>query len=312
MERKNNEKTGQLFRLFFLALLIGFLGFAITPVLIMFIYPGLFMEASIKTGLKESILVMFGTSLVLALFSSPISGLALFFIFAPMVLIFHYGVVNGKSYIFIYLTVLLVLVLSVTALQLGLLRAQPVDISAAIEELMTSQLELMKDGLTGLEYSQLEQSLRRIYEISIMVMPSLYVIFMAIIVYINYSSVGRKLILKGVLIPQPPYFGYVQMPRGMIIAFGVGIFISLMLKNLGYDLYRPIYFNVLVIFGFLFFVDGLALLTSLLNRTKIPRFFRILLMVMAIFVAPISLVVAIVGLIDTLVQFRRIRIVRRK
>ena len=74
----------------------------------------------------------------------------------------------------------------------------------------------------------------------------------------------------------------------------------------------PIYFNVIVVFGFLFFVDGLALLTSLFRKTKMPRFFRILLTALAVFVAPLSIVVALVGIIDTLVQFRRIKIVGGK
>lgn len=312
MEIKNKEKVNQLLKLLFLSLLIGFLGFAISPVLIMFIYPGIFMESSIRLGIRESLLVMFVTSLVLSLFSNLMSGLALFFIFAPMVLTFHYGIMNRKSYIFIYISVLVVLALSMTAFQLGLLRTQPIDLTAALESLMNAQLDLMKEGLTALEFSQLEQSLKEAYNIMLMVMPSVYLVILAIIVYINYNSVGRKLLLKGILIPQPPFFGYLQMPRQLIVAFGIGIFIPLMMKNLGSDLYRPIYFNIIVVFGFLFFVDGLALLTSLLNKAKMPRFFRILIIVMAIFIAPLSLVVAIVGILDTLVQFRRIKIVGGK
>lgn len=312
MEIKNKEKVNELLKLLFLSLLIGFSGFAISPVLIMFIYPGIFMEGSIRLGIRESLLVMFITSLILSLFSSLMSGLALFFIFAPMVLTFHYGVFNRKSYIFIYLSVFLILALSMSAFQLGLLRTQPIDFTAAIDSLMKTQLDMMKEGLTALEFSQLEQTIKEAYSIMLMVMPSLYLMILAIIVYINYNSVGRKLFLKGILIPQPPYFGYLQMPRGLIVAFGVGVFVPLMLKNLGSDLYRPIYFNVIVVFGFLFFVDGLALLTSLLRKTKMPRFFRILLTALAVFVAPLSIVVALVGIIDTLVQFRRIKIVGGK
>lgn len=312
MEIKNKEKVNELLKLLFLSLLIGFLGFIISPVLIIFIYPGIFMEGSIRLGLRDSLLVMFLTSLVLSLFSSLMSGLALFFIFAPMVLTFHYGIMNRKSYIFIYISVLLVLALSMTAFQLGLLRTQPIDLTAAIESLMNAQLDLMKEGLTALEFSQLEQSLKEAYSLMLMVMPSLYLVILAIIVYINYSSVGRKLLLKGILIPQPPFFGYLQMPRQLIVAFAIGIFIPLMMKNLGSDLYRPLYFNILVVFGFLFFVDGLALLTSLLNKARMPRFFRILIIVMAIFIAPLTIVVAIVGILDTLVQFRRIKIVGGK
>lgn len=308
MEIKNKEKVNELLKLLFLSLLIGFLGFTISPVLIMFIYPGIFMEGSIRLGLRDSLLVMFLTSLILSLFSNLMSGLALFFIFAPMVLTFHYGIMNRKSYIFIYISVLLVLALSMTAFQLGLLRTQPIDLTAAIESLMNAQLDLMKEGLTALEFSQLEQSLKEAYSI----MPSLYLVILAIIVYINYNSVGRNLLLKGILIPQPPFFGYLQMPRQLIVAFGIGIFIPLMMKNLGLDLYRPIYFNIIVVFGFLFFVDGLALLSSLLNKARIPRFFRILIIVMAIFIAPLTIVVAIVGILDTLVQFRRIKIVGGK
>lgn len=312
MEIKNKEKVNELLKLLFLSLLIGFLGFTISPVLIMFIYPGIFMESSIRLGIRESLLVMFVTSLVLSLFSSLMSGLALFFIFAPMVLTFHYGITNRKSYVFIYLSVLIVLALSMTAFQLGLLRANPIDITAAIDSLMNAQLDMMKEGLTALEISQLEKNVKEAYNIMLMVMPSLYLVILAVIVYINYNSVGRKLLLKGILIPQPPYFGYLQMPRALIVAFGVGVFIPLMMKNFGSDLYRPIYFNVLVVFGFLFFVDGLALLTSLLIKTKMPRFFRILITVLVIFVAPLSIVVALVGIIDTLVQFRRIKIVGGK
>lgn len=307
MEIKNKEKYTEIIKLIVFSLVLGFLGLSFSEVVLV-LYPVFFMESSIKNGIVSTMIAMLATSVILQLLLASVTGLGLFFVFAPMVLAFHYGVMHKKSFRFVFILMFLALGISLLSYQMGQARLETTDIKVAVNELINRQLVEMGKGLTNLELSQLERSLRYAYDISITLLPSIYLILVAVIVYLNYSIVGRKLLFNGILIYQPPLFKNLQIPRPTILLLGLTVLVSLVLKYSGTSIYRSIYFNSLAIFGFLFLINGLALLSNLLNRSRLPNFIRILVFAFAIIFAPMGLFLIIIGLLDTLLTFRKMEI----
>lgn len=303
MEIKNQEKYVDIIKTLLATVVLGYLAFSFTP-LVLIIYPMFLMESSIRNGLVITMAVAFAAALITSLFTTLMSGLSLFFIFGPMILAFHYGVFNRKNFIFVFFLMFLALSISFISLELGLARLNPFNISDFSNELITMQLENFGSSMSNLELANLEKTLKMVNEIVITILPSIYMVIIAFICYINYTSVGRRLIFKGILINQPPIFGNLQMPKILILGLGLGILASLALRVLGFEIYRTIYLNVLVVFGFLFLVNGLALGSNIFMRLRTPNFFRILFYWIAIIITPVSLVVIFAGFIDTLINFR--------
>lgn len=309
MEIKNQEKFINLAKLAVYSLLIGYIGYSFAGLVLIF-YPMMFMESTIKDGLVPTIITMLITSVILGLLINLLAGLALFFVFGPMVLIFHYCVETKKSYSFTLIVMILVLVISFTSYQIGITPIESVDLGSFIDNVVDVQVENLDDTMTNLEISRFEDNLRLIYEYSIMLIPGLMLIILSLTAFINYLLAGRRLLVRGILINQPPLFSNLQLPRVSILVFGVVIGIILLMRYLGLDFYSQVYFNTIAVFGFMYFVNGLALFSNFLIRLKVPNFGRMLVYTTAVLFPPIGAIVAILGLADALFYFRRISIKR--
>lgn len=309
LEIKNQDNFINLIKIAMYSLFIGYLGYSFAGVILIF-YPMLFMESTIKNGLIPTILAMLATSVILGLLINLLAGLALFFVFAPMVLIFHYCVESKKSYMFTLILMVIVLAASFTSYQMGITRIESLDLEAFIDNVVEMQVENLDSNLSNLELSRYEDNLRMIYEYSIILVPGITLIILGLTVYLNYVFVGRRLLVQGVLINQPPLFSNFQLPRVSIIIFGAFIAAILLMRYLGLDYYSEIYLNTIAVFGFIYFVNGLALFSNFLIRLRIPNLGRMLVYVTCFMFPPVGIVVAVLGLLDALIYFRRISIKR--
>lgn len=307
MEIKKPDNLINLIRTTMYSVTIGIIGNVFMAVILL-IYPVLFMESSIKNGIIPTMISMFVSSGIIALMVTPLAGLSLFFILAPMVLIFHYCVINQKRFYITFLLMFLVLLISFTSYNFGIANTNPVDVQGLIDTLVEFQIENLEGSFSSLELSNYEDSLRTVYDYSIRLIPAIVGIGVAVFVYINYLLTGRRLLRQGILIHQPPAFGNLQLPRFSIILFGIAIGIILLMRYLEIDYYSNVYLNAILVFGFLYFVNGLALFSNFLQRFRVPNIGRMFVYLSAVFFPAFGGATAVIGLIDALINFRRIRI----
>jgi uncharacterized protein YybS (DUF2232 family) len=64
--------------------------------------------------------------------------------------------------------------------------------------------------------------------------------------------------------------------------------------------------NVMLLFVFMFFIQGMSVISHLIKRTKIPKTLRIFLLVLILFISPLLTVISFVGLLDAVVNIRNI------
>lgn len=310
MENKENKEFKGLGILVLVTTAIGLMGLTFSSILLFF-YPMLFLESSIKNGIGKTLGVMAISSLIVGLFiSNPMAGMSLFFVFAPMILIFNYSILRGKSYKVVVALMLIVLILSVASLQFGVTPLGSIDVEEFIDTLVNFELEGTEGELSNLELSRLEENLRYVFEFTVSILPGMLLILFGALVYINYSFAARRLLRQGILINQPPVFPLFQVPRYSILILGVLIGLSYVLKTMEIEYYKTVYLNAIVVFGFLYFINGMALVNNLLLRTKLGSFARILIYMIIIFFPPVTVIVAAAGLIDALINFRKVRIKR--
>lgn len=305
----NNSKFIDMLKLTFVAILLGSLGVNMLGILLMF-FPAIFMESSIKNGLFPTLLSMFLSSLIIGLTSKILTGLSLFFVYAPMILAFHYAVVNKKSFRFTLILMVVVLLLSNISLQMGLTPLESLNFDDFIEDASNFVLEELEGTMTNFELGRVQDEIREILKLSVSLIPAMMLIFVVMIVYINYVIAGRRLIYSKILIAQPPNFSDLQIPRFMLLIFGALIGVVIILRTAGFAYYREVYLNIVLIFAFLYTVNGLACVAYFLNKRRAGGFKRFFVYFLIFVFAPILFIITVLGFIDSLVYFRRLKMRR--
>ena len=91
-------------------------------------------------------------------------------------------------------------------------------------------------------------------------------------------------------------------------AFVVGVVISLMLQIFGekFAWWLPVLGSAMLsFFGVFYLFIGFGIYSDFLDHYKIKGFFRTFLIVITFLTAPLLIVVALVGLFDTFINFRK-------
>lgn len=97
-----------------------------------------------------------------------------------------------------------------------------------------------------------------------------------------------------------PGFEQLRFPLGLVVAF------VLCAAALVFPPVRPLAYNALVLVGFLFGLQGLAIVVYYAHRLQGPRLLRAAVVIMLVFLVPAGIyLVLLAGLFDTWFDFRR-------
>ena len=298
---KSNKYT-QLAISTLMATFIASLGFGFSGTALM-IFPYFFMGNSIQIGIVPALLSMLVSTGIVALFYGPMAGASLFLVFAPVVLIFHYCITTDRSSLVTFLSMAAVLLISMTTVS--------ASISGGVQvtpEELTKQMMALQEDLTGqfsdLELSRLETRLKTMLEFIALASPAITIIGVLIVTYLNYTMTGRNLFLRGVLINQPPPLMALQIPRGTLLLAGLVLGIGAILQNQGMDPKGIMILNGLLVFGFLYMVNGLATINLFVLLMGIPLFLRVIIYVLLFRIPILNTGMMILGLVDSLFGIR--------
>ncbi len=275
--------------------------------LLLFLYPMWYLKSSVKNGIVPTVIAMAISAVLISLGTSYMMGLTLFFTFVPMLLAFHYCVDTKKNYLFTLAAMSLALFASAIALEFGQLSAMGgVDLTKVIDDLVNVQISSLGEGMTSLELSRIEDTLRSVYMLITRIMPGILAVICIIASYINYLLAGRQLLREGVVINQPPLFFNIQVPRSIMAFSGAAILTVIALMLINADKTNIFAENLLVVFGFIFFANGLATLSNFMIRFGIPTFLRVLVYFVSLIFYQVGVLVILLGLGDSMLNLRRI------
>ena len=275
--------------------------------LLLIIFPAFFMISSVRDKLLPAMGAMAISSFLVGIFTDIQIGIFLFMCFSPMVLIFHYCVVSEKDYRFTIILMAFVLLLSFLAIDLGQTNAmEDFNYKEQIETMIDQQIKSLSEGLTSLEISRLDETLREAYKFTFMILPAILIIGSIFISYYNYIIAGRSLFKEGILIKHPPIFSALKLNRFILVPMIVSLFAVLYLKYTNSEIYEAVSMNVILIFGFFLAINGMATISFYLEKLKVPRFLRGLSYILIVFIKPLLIAAAFVGLSDLIFDFRKI------
>lgn len=179
------------------------------------------------------------------------------------------------------------------------------DIVSALDKGLVEVGKALKDNtqLASEQALEVEATVARLRVLLPRVMPGLLLVTMLNTVFFN-MVVGQYLLRRKNpdLAPWPPFATW-RLPEPLVALVIVA----------GFSLLMPVEFaksvgmNLLLVAGTLYFFQGLALLTSLLNRWSVPGALRFLIFLLVLVQAYGIIVLAVAGLVDVWIDIRKPR-----
>jgi uncharacterized protein YybS (DUF2232 family) len=140
-----------------------------------------------------------------------------------------------------------------------------------------------------------------VYTLLGQILPGLVLINSALVAWIN-TVVARQLsLLLGWGEAKPPLFQWYNPEWFIFLALGAGLLLLAPVQ-----IVRIVSLNLLILFAFLYFCQGVAVIAATFHRFQIPWFLRLIGYVI-LFMNPLFLLVVILGLMDLWLDFRRLQ-----
>ncbi len=307
----NTKKMTETALITTLMVILVFIGVYALPIVLIF-YPVPFIVLAVRRDIKYSIFSIIASSLIVCMLMDIFTGLFIFLLFGAVAIALAFMMKKGYEP---YKTVvissavgvfIIVLAINITAYITGVSFISQIE--SLFNEVINMQTEIIRDiNLTQSQITEMTNILKTTFDRFILIIPSVIIICSVLNSYINYwlsSSVLKRL---GHKVEQVPSFMYFRLPEnivlGTIVIFG-GTLIINYLKVFYYD---TLMLNVITILSFVFFIQGLAVITYLLNKIKLNKIVRAISLFFIIVYAPISLMISVVGFFDSLINFRKLK-----
>lgn len=293
---KGSVATAALFLAFFLLPVIGML-------------PGLFAPApgtyyTLKHGRKTGLALVALTSAFLAAVSDP-AGVMIYLLQAGVIslalaefLMREQGGARSVIYTVALNLILIAAAAAIWALSTG------ADLHAKITQGVEASIAqtaafYQKTGVTGDELKALQDSMRQAGELIVDIYPALLTVALGTIACLNLWATAKAASRMRL----PLYIGDFRKYRNpeqlvwVLILSGFGMLIPQQLVHI-------ICLNVLIIVSALYSVQGLAVMSHFFRKHAVPRFIRLIGVLLLIFQPFMMLAVAVLGIFDLWGDFR--------
>ncbi|WP_243427940.1 DUF2232 domain-containing protein [Alkaliphilus hydrothermalis] len=274
--------------------------------LVLFLIPVPFMVLTTKYNIKYGVLSFFIASLIIGFLIDIVFAVLLIFLFGPIALVMgsmikkridDFIIIGIGTAISIFTVFLLIQLVSIVG---------EFNFINEISTLLQDALQHQKNPL--MEMNIQADDVKYYIDYFLILFPSIVIIHSIFLTFINYyvtTAILNKLKFEDVIFSE---FSYFKLPENIVL----GAFIIMLLS------YFTRYFdglptdslmsNVLLIFTFVFFFQGLSVASFFLKNKKLPLVLRIIILAIVAAISPLLIFVAMVGLFDSLTDMRKIRV----
>ncbi|MFW5648814.1 MAG: YybS family protein [Candidatus Alkaliphilus sp. MAG34] len=265
-----------------------------------------FIILAYRHGNRYSILSFVTFSLLIGILVELIYAGFLLLVFGPMILAMGHFIKKQKEPYAVIgigtaISVLSMLIILQIASYIGNVNIVD-EIALAMESIVSKQVDMLKNmNIDALSADEVLNYL-------LMIVPGVFVIQSMITAFGNYYIAIN--ILKrfdaGNSNTELPQFSNFKLPKNIVFGFVVIFILSYLTRYVKGIYHANLLTNVTLLFVFIFFVQGMSVISHLIKRTKIPKAIRIFLLVVILFISPLLTVISFVGLLDAIVNIRNI------
>ncbi|HZK57118.1 MAG TPA: YybS family protein [Clostridia bacterium] len=263
-----------------------------------------FIILAYRHGNRYSILSFVTFSLLIGILVELIYAGFLLLVFGPMILAMGHFIKKQKEPYAVIgigtaISVLSMLIILQIASYIGNVNIVD-EIALAMEGIVNKQIDMLKNmNIDALSTDEILNYL-------LMIIPGVFVIQSMITAFGNYYiavNILKRFDTGGAELPQ---FSNFKLPKNIVFGFVIIFILSYLTKYVKGIYHANLLTNVTLLFVFIFFVQGMSVISHLIKRTKIPKTIRIFLLVVILFISPLLTVVSFVGLLDAMVNIRNI------
>ena len=275
----------------FLSILIGLL-------------PVPFIILSIRHGAKYTILSLIIVSLLIGILTGVFYTGFVFVIFAPMALTMGQAIKKRKEPYEIIGLGAAASAISVFVLLQIIAIATGTNIIDEIANMVRSVINHQIETLTNMNINAVDANEALNY--IMMIFPGLIVIQSMIGAFANYylsSTIINRFKLTDFHLGE---FSNFKLPTNIILGSFIIFILSFATKYIGGIDHTSLIANTTIIFISIFFLQGITFISYLLKKMKTPKFIRRFIIAFLVVISPLMTLVALVGLMDSLLNVRKI------
>ncbi len=293
----------------FMTLLV-IIGYGVFPIIIL-LYPVPFIILGVRHKTKYNIYSILASSILIGIIVDIFTGALIFLVFGLISIVITY-MINKKyrpQQILMGGTITAIVTTLLSMVIIGYLTGTSIltQISTTLMESVKAQLNMLKEmELSSYELSTFKDILLSTVEYAIIIIPTTLIISSAFIVYINYwmsTAILKRLGYKTVEIPR---FMYFNLPSNIIVGSIVTIAAALVVRYMKILYYETIFINTLILISFVYFMQGLSVAVFVMNKRKMHKITKAILVFLIIINVPLSLIISFVGLLDVVIDFRKL------
>lgn len=260
-----------------------------------------------RCGIRYSVMSLFISLVILMLTTGPISALMFALVFVPSIFIGYNIYKNENPFENIALGSLLFIVLMMLYIKLSIIIFN-VDIVKMCNDILIKSMDIQKDLMNSLGVKGYEKELNNLLEYFSIYLPSMLVVIPAIVIsFVNYYISAFILTRIGKdekVLPKIKDFSLPgNIPLGIVFIYVA----TLLLKYVDGINYKSIVMNLEMVILTLFFIQGACVYSYFLDKMKIKKGTKGFLIVILFIIKPIAFVITIVGMLDSAMNFRKIR-----
>lgn len=264
-----------------------------------------FMILAYRHGTKYTVLSFITFSLLIGILTEILYTVFLISTFGPMIITMGYYirkrkepyVVIGAGTITYILSIFIVFQFVSYIGNINIID----QIAFVMEDIITKQVDMLKT--MNIDVLSAEEMLNYL----LMIIPGVLVIQSMFTAFGNYYlTVGilKRFSPNDLEFPQ---FSNFRLPGNIVLGSFIIFILSYLTRYIEGIYHISLITNVTLLFVFLFFIQGISVISYLIKRTKTPKPVRIFLLALILLISPLLTAISFIGLIDSIVDIRKIR-----
>ncbi|WP_242939263.1 DUF2232 domain-containing protein [Tepidibacter thalassicus] len=261
-----------------------------------------------RCGIKHSIISIVVSSVILLFVTNPIYALTVFLLFFVPAVFIGYNIYKNKSPVNAVswgafasiITIVIYIKLVVVFFNF--------DIIEQTIKMFEQALNMQQEFLTQLNSMEKNSKIAFIMEYILTIIPSIVIIIPSIIISFTNYFVSLFILrrTKGYNEKLPSIKDF-ALPGNIFIGVILIYLLSMILKDINGIYYNTIIINTEIVFLIIFLIQGICVYSYFLDKIKVRQGIKNILLVVSILIGPLLFMMSIIGMIDSVVDFRRIR-----
>lgn len=276
---------------------------AVTPLLsiLLILLPVPFIFITVRHKFLYSFLSIIITSLVLGIFLGIVYSFFLLIMIVPMTIAMGRYIKKEKEPFFVIAIGTMVATLSTFfIIQLvGEINITQIMADAMREVLAHQQEMLLSINLTA------AVEVDNMINYFIMLLPALLVVQAIVSTFANYYlciASLRRFAVKNVTLSE---FSNFKLPKNIVLGAFIIFVLSFLTRYVEGLYHDALIMNIVVIFAFIFFMQGLAFINYYMKKMKVHKALRVVLTIIVVLLGPIMTVTSFIGVIDSIFDIRK-------